>query len=169
MQLSIYFQMSVHAVTLVLILRCPDCDTCGVRDPYRVAPPPAGQDSTPPTSPFERCIIFGVFNTRLHFIFSTLRFHTTHHTPSCSVSDPRNDTLTAPPRFPFVLGNGTDTKAVEHAIIGISVDNEQEHLGHESAEGRVVRAEGGRAQEVERLRQLDGECEALGLITASHE
>ena len=85
------------------------------------------------------------------------------------MSDPHNDTLTAPPRFPFVLGNGTDTKAVEHAIIGISVDNEQEHLGHESAEGRVVRAEGGRAQEVERLRQLDGECEALGLITASHE
>eukprot|EP00964_Phaeocystis_antarctica_P089930 scaffold57462_cov42-Phaeocystis_antarctica.AAC.1 len=31
------------------------------------------------------------------------------------------------------------------------VDNEREHLGHKSAEGRVVRAEGRRAQEVERL------------------
>ena len=151
----------------VLILRCPDCDTCGVRDPYRVAPPPAGQDSTPPTSPFTVYNFRGVQHSTTLHLFNTPFSHDTSHTILLGVGPAQRHTHS--PAKVSIRFREWHTKAVEHAIIGISVDNEQEHLGHESAEGRVVRAEGGRAQEVERLRQLDGECEALGLITASHE
>ena len=47
---------------------------------------------------------------------------------------------------------------------GRSFDEERVHLAHEGGEGRVVGAEGRRAQQLERLGQLHRESEAPGLI-----
>ena len=52
---------------------------------------------------------------------------------------------------PQGLLSGTRGKQSSTPKESTSVDDEREHLGHESAKGRLVRAEGRRAQEVERL------------------
>ena len=75
---------------------------------YRVAPPPAGQDSTPPTSPFTVYNFRGVQHSTTLHLFNTPFSHDTSHTILLGVGPAQRHTHSPAKvsiRFRFVAEN----------------------------------------------------------------